>query len=267
MPVMCVSEKTPCPLAMLYHCQQCQLETPVRSNKLTCTIASVGSTHVEEICKRWMPSGCMPSLFPGFQASLDVIQLEEAALWWAGKEMLRGKKLQDYVGRNEKTKIICKIQKVWNPVQCICFCVLYWTKHFLVDVCCSFTPIKEISTYLMWLQKGMGAPAREPVVSQEDQKAMMAFYYKKQEDFKVRLHFAINRSTGPVCLFVLPCFLVQTNSYTIFSSLSSNKCKLTVTKVYPVGKVLLSDTVVPLAWPSWQVTSLPVAKFQSSTQF
>ena len=36
-------------------------------------------------------------------------------------------------------------------------------------------------------QKGQGAPAREPVVSQEDQKAMMAYYYRKQEDMKVML--------------------------------------------------------------------------------
>ena len=47
-----------------------------------------------------------------FQASLEIIELENAALWWAGKEMLRGKKLMDFVGKNEKTKIICKIQKV-----------------------------------------------------------------------------------------------------------------------------------------------------------
>ncbi|KAL7847485.1 hypothetical protein AOLI_G00222030 [Acnodon oligacanthus] len=47
----------------------------------------------------------------GTQASLQVIPEEEAQLWWASKEMQRGKKLQDYVGRNEKTKIVVKIQK------------------------------------------------------------------------------------------------------------------------------------------------------------
>ena len=46
------------------------------------------------------------------QASLDVLPLEKSSLWWAGKEMLRGKPLGDYVGKNEKTKIICKLQKV-----------------------------------------------------------------------------------------------------------------------------------------------------------
>ena len=40
------------------------------------------------------------------------MELENAALWWAGKELMRGKKLMDFVGKNEKTKIICKIQKV-----------------------------------------------------------------------------------------------------------------------------------------------------------
>lgn len=47
----------------------------------------------------------------GTQASLQVIPTEEAQLWWAGKEMQRGKKLQDYVGKNEKTKIVVKLQK------------------------------------------------------------------------------------------------------------------------------------------------------------
>ena len=31
------------------------------------------------------------------------------------------------------------------------------------------------------LQRGGGAPAREPVVNEDEQKAMMAFYYRKQE--------------------------------------------------------------------------------------
>ncbi|XP_066555923.1 cilia- and flagella-associated protein 298 [Amia ocellicauda] len=47
----------------------------------------------------------------GTQASLQVIAEEEAQLWWAAKELQRGKKLQEYVGRNEKTKIVVKIQK------------------------------------------------------------------------------------------------------------------------------------------------------------
>lgn len=46
------------------------------------------------------------------QASLQVITEDECQLWWAAKEMQRGKKLQDYVGKNEKTKLVVKIQKV-----------------------------------------------------------------------------------------------------------------------------------------------------------
>ncbi|XP_033834832.1 cilia- and flagella-associated protein 298 [Periophthalmus magnuspinnatus] len=47
----------------------------------------------------------------GTQASLQVIPEDECQLWWAAKEMQRGKKLQDYIGKNEKTKIVVKIQK------------------------------------------------------------------------------------------------------------------------------------------------------------
>ncbi|CAC5424519.1 Cilia- and flagella-associated protein 298,Cilia-and flagella-associated protein 298-A,Cilia- and flagella-associated protein 298-B [Mytilus coruscus] len=79
----------------------------------------------------------------GTQASLEVIEEENASIWFSGKEMLRGKKLRDFVGKNEKTKIIAKIQK-----------------------------------------RGQGAPGREPVVSEAEQKQMMAYYYKKQEEMK-----------------------------------------------------------------------------------
>ncbi|XP_051541617.1 cilia- and flagella-associated protein 298 [Myxocyprinus asiaticus] len=79
----------------------------------------------------------------GTQASLQVIPEEEAQLWWASKELQRGKKLQDYIGKNEKTKIVVKIQK-----------------------------------------RGQGAPAREPLVSQEEQKQMMMHYYRRQEELK-----------------------------------------------------------------------------------
>ncbi|KAK2089545.1 hypothetical protein P7K49_032211 [Saguinus oedipus] len=44
-------------------------------------------------------------------AGLSVIKESEAQLWWAAKELRRTKKLSDYVGKNEKTKIITKIQQ------------------------------------------------------------------------------------------------------------------------------------------------------------
>lgn len=49
---------------------------------------------------------------PCMQASLDVIDEASASLWWAGKEFIRGKKLMDFIGKNEKTKIVAKLQKV-----------------------------------------------------------------------------------------------------------------------------------------------------------
>ena len=73
-----------------------------------------------------------------------MLEEDSAQLWWAGKELDRAKLLRDFVGRNEKTKIVAKLQK-----------------------------------------KGQGAPAREPVVSAQEQKAMMAFAHKKQEEMKV----------------------------------------------------------------------------------
>ncbi|XP_056267715.1 cilia- and flagella-associated protein 298 [Pseudoliparis swirei] len=79
----------------------------------------------------------------GTQASLQVITEDECQLWWAAKEMQRGKKLQDYIGKNEKTKLVVKIQK-----------------------------------------KGQGQPAREPLVTDEQQKQMMLHQYRRQEELK-----------------------------------------------------------------------------------
>ncbi|XP_028277782.1 cilia- and flagella-associated protein 298 [Parambassis ranga] len=79
----------------------------------------------------------------GTQAALQVIPEDECQLWWAAKEMQRCKKLQDYIGKNEKTKLVVKIQK-----------------------------------------KGQGAPAREPLVTDEQQKQMMMHYYRRQEELK-----------------------------------------------------------------------------------
>jgi len=79
----------------------------------------------------------------GTQAAKEVLEENNVSIWWAGKEFIAGKKLEDYIGKNEKTKIVVKLQK-----------------------------------------KGQGAPQREAAVSSEDQKAMMAHYYKKQEEFK-----------------------------------------------------------------------------------
>ncbi|XP_033865219.1 cilia- and flagella-associated protein 298-like [Acipenser ruthenus] len=79
----------------------------------------------------------------GTQAALQLIADSEAQLWWAAKELHRGKKLTEYVGKNEKTKIIVKIQK-----------------------------------------RGQGAPAREPVISPEDQKQMMMYYSRREEELK-----------------------------------------------------------------------------------
>lgn len=47
----------------------------------------------------------------GTQAGLQVLEDGSTQLWWAGKEMVDGKKLMDYIGKNEKTTIVAKLQK------------------------------------------------------------------------------------------------------------------------------------------------------------
>jgi len=43
---------------------------------------------------------------------LEIIPSNEASMWFSGKEMVLGKKISDYLGKNEKSKAIVKIQKV-----------------------------------------------------------------------------------------------------------------------------------------------------------
>lgn len=40
----------------------------------------------------------------------DLMDPDLAQMWWAGKELMREKKLSDHVGKNEKTKVIAKLQ-------------------------------------------------------------------------------------------------------------------------------------------------------------
>merc|ERR1712227_51618 len=72
---------------------------------------------------------------------LEVMEPDRATLWVFSKEMQPEKLLSDYVGKNDKTKVVAKLQK-----------------------------------------KGASAPGREPVVSEDEQKAMIAFYHKKAGD-------------------------------------------------------------------------------------
>ncbi|GLJ05919.1 hypothetical protein SUGI_0028210 [Cryptomeria japonica] len=74
--------------------------------------------HIENIRAAVMicyPMGlpsCDPvqQLLDGTFGGEELFDLETAQLWWAGKELMRDKKLSDRVGKNEKTKIIAKLQ-------------------------------------------------------------------------------------------------------------------------------------------------------------
>ena len=47
--------------------------------------------------------------YKAFFPDCDFMDLEKTVLWWAKKELKRGKTLRDYIGKNEKTKIIVKL--------------------------------------------------------------------------------------------------------------------------------------------------------------
>ena len=47
-----------------------------------------------------------------------MLEEDTSQLWWAGKQLDRSKLLRDYVGRNEKTKIVAKLQKGGQGAPC-----------------------------------------------------------------------------------------------------------------------------------------------------
>ncbi|KAH8395238.1 hypothetical protein KR222_003601 [Zaprionus bogoriensis] len=48
----------------------------------------------------------------GTQASKEVIEPSKAQLWFAGRQVLPGKKLSEYVGQNDKTKVVVKLNQL-----------------------------------------------------------------------------------------------------------------------------------------------------------
>jgi len=74
-------------------------------------------------------------------AAMEYLEVDKTSIWCFNKELQRDKLLSEYVGKNDKSKVVAKLQK-----------------------------------------KGAGAPTREPVVSEDEQKAMIAFYHKKEQE-------------------------------------------------------------------------------------
>jgi hypothetical protein len=87
----------------------------------------------------WNPA----SINQGTYVSNELLDPKTTSLWCAGKEFERNQIVADRLGRNEKTKVIAKLQKA-----------------------------------------GSGPPSREPIVNEEERKAMMAHYFKRNEELK-----------------------------------------------------------------------------------
>ncbi|XP_031095939.1 cilia- and flagella-associated protein 298-A-like [Ipomoea triloba] len=69
-------------------------------------IRSVENAFAEAYSLFGFSNGSLQNLFP----DLELIQERTIQLWWAGKELEKGKKLCDYIGKNEKTKVVIRLQ-------------------------------------------------------------------------------------------------------------------------------------------------------------
>jgi len=80
----------------------------------------------------------------GSSEGQDVMDEESTVMWWASKMLDRGKILQDFVGRNDKTKIVVQLTKRGGGA-----------------------PVRAAQQQ-----------------SESEQKSMMAYYFKKKEEWK-----------------------------------------------------------------------------------
>ena len=80
----------------------------------------------------------------GTAEGVDIQDPENTIMWWASKQLVRDKCLQDFVGRNDKTKIVVQLTKRGAGA-----------------------PVRASQNS-----------------SESEQKAMMAYYFKKKEEWK-----------------------------------------------------------------------------------
>jgi len=115
----------------------------------------------------------------GGAASLEVLDADSTSLWCFNKELQREKLLSDYTGKNEKTKVR-HLLETGKLKRGPCHTLLAG-EETSSEPTRARVPLR--SQVVAKLQKrGAGAPQREPVVSEDEQKAMIAFYHKKQQE-------------------------------------------------------------------------------------
>jgi len=107
------------------------------------TMAYPGGLPAYDVVAELLADAGGPDGAAAAAAGAEYFDPATATLWWAGKEFFRDATVGDRVGRNEKTKVIARLQR-----------------------------------------PNGGPPVREPAVSEAERAAMMAMYFKKQEEAK-----------------------------------------------------------------------------------
>ena len=110
-----------------------------------------GKTPVENLCHQLDDEDCenpdflrcLLSLLDEEARTEDMFPEGACQLWWSSKQLHHDDVLSKYSGKNEKTKLVCKLTKMGGSV-----------------------------------------PTKEPPLSQETQRDMMAYWHKKQEETK-----------------------------------------------------------------------------------
>ena len=130
------------------------------------------------------------------QYANDELDPDTATLWFAGKQLLPEKHLSDFLGRNDKSKAIVKLQKKGQgapgrePVSPgLCgnqpgnLCTAWPSSRSVapVGVHAGTQEVEHVHPVRMHAAQHDVLQA----VDAETQKAMMAYYYKKQEEQKV----------------------------------------------------------------------------------
>ncbi|CDJ60050.1 hypothetical protein, conserved [Eimeria maxima] len=117
----------------------------------------------------------------GSQEISENITLENACLWWTGKQLQQTEALSKYLGTNEKTKTVVRLQPK-NAASIPREILAHFRLLFFSGIDGSVPAMACAAV----ASTDVGPPIREPRMDAETHKAVLAYCHKKRQEDKVR---------------------------------------------------------------------------------
>ncbi|CDI81765.1 hypothetical protein, conserved [Eimeria praecox] len=129
----------------------------------------------------------------GGQEISENITLENACLWWTGKQLQQTEYLSRYLGTNEKTRTVVRLQPKnagrEELLPNLCLIVSLFAFPCVDEAACASaeaSAIADTTAAAATTAIAAGPPIREPRMDAETHKAVLAYCHKKRQEDKVR---------------------------------------------------------------------------------